>query len=63
MKDLDEFIEEINSCFGPPFLEKGLVEARRNRKGKGLCLRIGDRDIQFDDNLKFVGQGSTMHEQ
>jgi len=58
--DIDKFIEQINDCFGEPFLEKDLVKAKRDSQGGGLCLRIGDRDIQFDDNLHFVGRGTYI---
>lgn len=58
--ELDLVIEQINSCFGPPFMKKGRVEARRDAEGKGLCLRIDHRDIQFDDDLKWIGRGSKL---
>lgn len=57
--NIDEFIEQINDCFGPPFLKEGKVEAKRDCKGEGFCLKIGNRDIQFDDNLDFVGRGTN----
>ncbi len=58
--DLDDFIAQLNDCFGPPFLEEGLVQAKRDAHGRGFCLRIGKRDIQFDSKLKFIGRGMDV---
>ena len=58
--NIDQFIEEINDCFGPPFIEAGIVEAKRDSRGEGLCLRIGNRDIQFDESFKVVGRGTSV---
>ena len=60
--NLDKFIEELKSCFGPPFIEEGIVKVRRDASGTGLCIRIGNRDIQFDDDLKMVGRGTSIHD-
>ena len=60
--NIDKFIDDFNDCFGPPFIDEGIVKARRDVKGEGLCLQIGNRDIQFDENMKMVGRGTALTE-
>ena len=58
----DRFIDEFNDCFGPPFIDEGIVKARRGADGAGLCIQIGNRDIQFDGNMKVIGRGTAVTE-
>ncbi len=60
--NFDRFIDDFNDCFGPPFIDEGIVKARRDVTGKGLCIQIGNRDIQFDENMKMVGRGTALDE-
>jgi len=60
--DLGKFIEDLNDCFGPPFVDGGIVKARPDINGKGFSLQIGNRDIQFDEELNFIGRGTALNE-
>ena len=52
--------QEINECFGEPFLPEGFVKAK---VFKGiLFLSIGDRDGEFDNDGIRVGSGSNVGE-
>ncbi len=59
--NLEDFIEQLNDCFGPPFIDEGIVVARA-ASGGGVAIKIGNRDIQFDENLKFVGRGTALYD-
>ena len=54
MIDFEDFVEQINDCF------KHKDVKVRVSTGGGFSLRIEERDIQFDENLKFVGRGTNL---
>lgn len=58
----DNIVAELNKVFGDPFLPKGFFQAspRGKGKGKGLIIKIGDRDIELDGKAHVVGSGSTV---
>ena len=58
--NVNKFIDDFNDCFGPPFIEDGIVLARRDVSGKGFCIQIGNRDIRFDEDMKMVGCGTAL---
>lgn len=58
--NFDRFIDEFNDCFGPPFIEEGIVKAHADVSGTGLCIQIGNRDIQFDPKMKVIGRGTSL---
>ena len=60
--NFDRFIDDFNDCFGAPFIDEGIVKARRDARGEGVCIQIGNRDIQFDENMHMVGRGTAITE-
>lgn len=52
--DFDHFVKKFNLCFAAKD-----VEARVTPTG-GLLIRIEERDISFDSDLKFNGEGSNL---
>lgn len=58
----EHFSRELNRAFGSPFLPKGFFAAGPRGKGlgKGLKLRIGDRDLEIDGKGHFVGSGFNV---
>ena len=59
--NLQKLAEEINECYGPPFLPKGFVRARVTDYGT-LWFDIGDRNGKFDEEGKRTGSGTAMGE-
>lgn len=57
--DLQKLADEINECYGEPFLPKGFVKARVTEYGT-LWFDIGDRNGEFDAAGKRVGSGSNV---
>lgn len=61
--DLKKLAREINSTYGEPFLPAGFVRAQVRERPNGevlLNLRIGDRDADFDSELKCIGAGTKI---
>ncbi len=56
---IEEFVEQFNSCFGPDFLPEGFARARVTTDG-GMCIYIGNRDLQVREDLSFVGRGTDV---
>ena len=54
----DHFVAELNRVFGPPFLPAGFFKAAPG--GKGLKLKIGDRDLEVDGKGKLCASGSNV---
>jgi len=54
----DHFVAELNRVFGPPFLPAGFFKAAPD--GKGLKLKIGDRDLEVDGKGKLRASGSNV---
>lgn len=54
VKSMVSMAEYINKCFANKDVEARVID------DGGFILRIEERDIQFDENLKFVGQGSNL---
>lgn len=52
--NFEKMCEQINACF-----ENKDVNAHVC-KGGGFALRIEERDIQFSEDLQFVGQGTDL---
>lgn len=59
--DLKKLAEEINECYGEPFLPAGFVRARVTDRGT-LWLNIGDRDGEFNEDGIREGSGSRVGE-
>ena len=55
---MDITAKEINELFGSPFLPDGFVKARSD--ARGFHLRIGDRDVAFDENGKVWAVGTNV---
>jgi len=60
----DHLVAELNRAFGPPFLPVGFFKAGPRAKGfgKGLKLKIGDRDLELDGKGKLCASGSNVGE-
>ena len=58
----DHLVAELNRAFGPPFLPAGFFRAGPRAKGfgKGLKLKIGDRDLEIDGKGKLCASGSNV---
>ena len=54
----DHLVNALNRAFGPPFLPTGFFRAEAG--GKGLKLRIGDRDLQINGKGKLMASGSNV---
>ncbi len=50
----DNFVEQLNQCFKDKDVNAHVCE------GGGFALRIEERDIQFDENLAWIGQGTNL---
>ena len=59
--DLKNLVEEINECYGEPFLPKNFVKARVTDYGT-LWLDIGDRNGEFDKKGNRVGSSLAVGE-
>jgi len=57
--DLKQFAQEINDCYGEPFLPVGFVKARVTKAGT-LWLDIGDRNGEFDKQGERIGSGINV---
>jgi len=57
--DLQKLAEEINECYGPPFLPGGFVKARVTSRGT-LWFDIGDRNGEFDAEGHCVASGTNL---
>ncbi len=53
------FVSEFNSCFGDDWLPEGLAHASVAVTG-GIRIFIGNRDIQFDNDMHIVGRGTSL---
>lgn len=56
-----EKLERVLSCFGHPFLEKGVVVCKRSDNGT-LRVFIGRREVEVDEDLRVVGAGTNLLE-
>ena len=57
--DLQRLANELNECFGEPFLPKGFVRAEVMKNGT-LWLDIGDRNGDFDIEGNRISSGSNV---
>lgn len=58
--DIAKFVKAINQEFGEPFCKKGLVRCRIYDDHPGFNLKIGARDVSFDENLNVTGAGTRL---
>lgn len=58
-EQIKNFVDEFNSCFGSEWLPEGLARASVAVTG-GIRIFIGNRDIQFDEEMHKVGRGTTL---
>ena len=59
-EEMKKLVKLINRNFGPPFLEKGTVQAKMERKGAGFSITIGRRDVSVDSDLNVTGAGTCL---
>ena len=57
---IKEFCNSINREFGPPFSGEGFVIATPFENGAGYNLKIGMRDVDFNQDLGVTGAGTAM---
>jgi len=59
-RQIIEFCDALNTNFGPPFGGEGFVRATPSENGRGFNLKIGMRDVDFNQNLQVTGAGTAM---
>jgi hypothetical protein len=56
---IENFVSEFNSCFGDDWLPEHLARASVAVSG-GIRIFIGNRDIQFDEQMHIIGRGTDL---
>jgi hypothetical protein len=59
-RQIIEFCDALNTNFGPPFGGEGFVRATPSENGMGFNLKIGMRDVDFNQDLQVTGAGTAM---
>ena len=60
--ELEKLAKIITDAFGPPFLPEGFVRAEMTAAGT-LRLIIGPRDVELDENIRWLSSGSWLTEE
>ena len=60
----DKVAKEFNRSFNAPFMPDGFCEAKViiSHSKRILQIRLGDRDVEFDEEGNAIGSGSDVGE-
>lgn len=60
MNNFVDILKKIIDRFGSPFLPEGFIRLEKSKVDDSYLLYIGDRDVQFTPDGKFIGSSINV---